>query len=93
MNTEYVYWFVILVAVGIGAVVFMAAGPVPEIPEEPEPGRDGATDTTRMPGAARATDATRGPEMAGQPVATLASRADAPPRADYDVSPAGPSPD
>lgn len=33
MNNEYVWWFVILVAVGVGVVTYLAMGPVPEIPE------------------------------------------------------------
>jgi hypothetical protein len=32
MNAEYVWWFVILVAVGVGVVLYLALGPVPEIP-------------------------------------------------------------
>jgi hypothetical protein len=31
MNLEYLYWFAILVAVGLGAVAFLAVGHVPEI--------------------------------------------------------------
>lgn len=37
MNTEYVWWFLILVVVGIGVVGYLALGPVPEI--EAGPGR------------------------------------------------------
>lgn len=33
MNTEYLWWFVVLLAVGVGVVTFLALGPVPEIPE------------------------------------------------------------
>jgi hypothetical protein len=40
MNTEYVWWVVVLLLVGVGAVVFLAIGPVPEIADE-EPGADG----------------------------------------------------
>jgi hypothetical protein len=32
MNAEYLWWFVILVAVGVGVVLYLALGPVPEIP-------------------------------------------------------------
>jgi hypothetical protein len=32
MNTEYVAWFVILVAVGVTVVAYLAVGPVPELP-------------------------------------------------------------
>jgi len=35
MNTEYLWWFAILVAVGIGVVVYLALGPVPEIDASP----------------------------------------------------------
>jgi hypothetical protein len=31
MNAEYVWWFAILVAVGVGAVAYLALGPIPEI--------------------------------------------------------------
>ncbi len=32
MNAEYLWWFVILVAVGVGVVLYLALGSVPEIP-------------------------------------------------------------
>lgn len=32
MNAEYVWWLLILVAVGIGVVTYLALGPVPEMP-------------------------------------------------------------
>jgi hypothetical protein len=32
MNGEFVWWLLILVAVGIGVVTYLALGPVPEIP-------------------------------------------------------------
>jgi hypothetical protein len=32
MNTEYLWWFAILVAFGVGVVAYLALGPVPEIP-------------------------------------------------------------
>lgn len=31
MNDEYLWWFAILVAVGVAVVVYLALGPVPEI--------------------------------------------------------------
>jgi len=37
MNTEYVWWFLILVAMGIGVVIYLALGPVPEIEATPGP--------------------------------------------------------
>jgi hypothetical protein len=36
VNTEYVWWFLVLVLVGIGAVVYLAIGPVPEGGDEDE---------------------------------------------------------
>jgi hypothetical protein len=32
MNAEYLWWFLILVAVGVGVVTYLALGPIPEIP-------------------------------------------------------------
>ena len=39
MNTEYVWGVVVLLLVGVGAVVFLAIGPVPEIADD-EAGAD-----------------------------------------------------
>lgn len=48
MNNEYVWWLVILVAVGIGAVVYLALGPVPEVESTPGlPADAGASEPTR----------------------------------------------
>lgn len=40
MNTEYLWWFAILVAVGVGAIVYLALGPVPEVEAEPGPAQE-----------------------------------------------------
>ncbi len=42
MNTEYVWWVVVLLLVGGGAIGFLALGKVPEIEDEPvlEPASD-----------------------------------------------------
>jgi hypothetical protein len=37
MNTEYVWWVVILLLVAGGAIAFLALGQVPEIEDEPAP--------------------------------------------------------
>jgi len=54
MNLEYLYWFAILVAVGVGAVAFLAIGRVPEIADTPngEPGGlpQSAPVSTTVPG-------------------------------------------
>lgn len=44
MNAEYVWWLVLLVAVGIGVVTYLALGPVPEIPEPTAHDAAGAAD-------------------------------------------------
>ncbi len=36
MNTEYVWWAIVLILVGGGAIAFLALGQVPEIEDEPE---------------------------------------------------------
>lgn len=63
MNTEYVAWLVILVAVGAAVVAYLALGPVPEIP---------AAEPAEMPGwseveagLGRAVD--EGPAIATEP--------------------------
>jgi hypothetical protein len=37
MNTEYIWWVVVLLLVAGGAIAFLALGQVPEIEDEPEP--------------------------------------------------------
>jgi hypothetical protein len=68
MNTEYVWWFLILVAVGIGVVGYIALGPVPEIETAPGPmpdngaaaGRDADPGDADREGAAAGRDADPG---------------------------------
>jgi hypothetical protein len=44
MNTEYVWWAVVLLLVGAGAIAFLALGTVPEIPDAPDPADEGDDD-------------------------------------------------
>lgn len=70
MNTEYVAWFVILVAVGVVVVTYLAVGPVPELPAaEPGdvPGRR-AGDAAARPAAGGVTGPP--PEAQSRPVST-----------------------
>jgi hypothetical protein len=48
VNAEYLWWFVILVAVGVGIVTYLALGPVPEIPAV-DPAAAAADTTTTAP--------------------------------------------
>lgn len=41
MNDEYLWWFAILVVVGVAVVVYLALGPVPEIPADDGQGAPG----------------------------------------------------
>jgi hypothetical protein len=45
MNTEYVWWAIVLILVGGGAIAFLALGRVPEIGDEP--GFDDADEVAR----------------------------------------------
>ena len=42
MNTEYVWWFLVLLLAAGGMVAFLAFGRVPEIEDEPAPEREPA---------------------------------------------------
>ena len=46
MNTEYVWWVVVLLLVAGGAIAFLALGQVPEIEDEPEPASEAGVTTT-----------------------------------------------
>jgi len=37
MNSEYVWWVIVLILVGAGAIAFLTLGRIPEIEDEPEP--------------------------------------------------------
>lgn len=85
MNSEWVWWLGALVATGVGAVLFMAMGRVPEIEDEPAPSavlRPGAPpDDASMPGAAALPDGAALPEgdaAQRSPVSTTLPGADAP---------------
>lgn len=68
MNAEYVWWLVLLVAVGIGVVTYLALGPVPEIPGATDDDAAAAAGTAPADGSIAGSHAHR-ETAAGDPTA------------------------